>query len=160
MNLISYSEAKQLGLKRFFSGNMCPYGHIAERFVSTRNCVACNTERAKKLSEEQRAKKLLSMKAWNNSNKQRVNENHRNWSKANRGKVLANTNLQREQRRKRIVPWTEKEAIEQFYCNCPAGYEVDHIVPLNGKLVSGLHVLLNLQYLTTLDNRRKGNKFE
>lgn len=40
-----------------------------------------------------------------------------------------------------------------------SGHEVDHIAPLLGKTVSGLHVFKNLQYLTTHDNRAKRNKF-
>jgi len=50
-------------------------------------------------------------------------------------------------------------AIKQFYKNRPDGYQVDHIVPLNGKKVSGLHTRENLQYLTIEQNKIKNNKF-
>jgi len=52
----------------------------------------------------------------------------------------------------------EREQIKQFYANCPPQHEVDHIVPLRGHLVSGLHTISNLQYITKSENRRKGNR--
>jgi 5-methylcytosine-specific restriction endonuclease McrA len=52
-------------------------------------------------------------------------------------------------------PNVDRKAIQEFYANCPKGYEVDHIIPISK---GGLHDISNLQYLTITENRRKNNK--
>lgn len=59
----------------------------------------------------------------------------------------------------RMPKWADIRKIQEIYNNCPDGYHVDHIVPLQGINVCGLHVEHNLQYLTAQENLQKGNKF-
>jgi len=56
--------------------------------------------------------------------------------------------------------WADRKAIRDFYVNKPDGCHVDHVIPLRGKLVSGLHVESNLQYLPALENMKKHNTFD
>lgn len=42
--VISRAEAKQAGLKRYFTGTRCLYGHVAERMVRNADCVECRKE--------------------------------------------------------------------------------------------------------------------
>lgn len=73
---------------------------------------------------------------------------------------------QRAKRLKRAPAWGNKHTIAEFYrlaseltrvTGIP--HEVDHIVPLLGELVSGLHVEANLRVMTAKANREKSNRF-
>lgn len=41
MEIISRKKARELGLKRYYTGKPCRYGHICERYLSTNGCVKC-----------------------------------------------------------------------------------------------------------------------
>ena len=81
-----------------------------------------------------------------------------------RGKALNRAKVAKYKAAKlqRIPVWISKDELNMirfFYIKCPEGCDVDHIIPLQGKNVSGLHILSNLQYLTKEENGRKANKF-
>ena len=67
-------------------------------------------------------------------------------------------NKRRASKLHRTPSWANMEIIKLIYDERPSGYPVDHIYPLQGDTVSGLHVENNLQYLTKSENSSKGNR--
>lgn len=67
----------------------------------------------------------------------------------------------------RTIPWADRKGIKRMYAEArrlteATGivHQVDHIIPLRGDMVSGLHVHNNLQILTGSENSKKRNRFE
>lgn len=100
---------------------------------------------------------------WRERNRERHNAYNKAWAKENSGKVTAYAREYQALKLNRMPKWLTAEqinAIKKVYENRPKGYHVDHIIPLKGKNVSGLHVPWNLQYLPAKDNLKKSNKLK
>ncbi len=92
----------------------------------------------------------------------------REWAKNNPHKVLEQSARKRATKLQRMPKWLTKEhrsEILSFYKKAQelssklnSKYHVDHIVPLRGKTVSGLHVPWNLKVIPAVENMQKSNK--
>lgn len=88
------------------------------------------------------------------------------WSKSNPAKVCVINAKKRASKLKAMVSWADEREIEKIYemahrrtKETNERWEVDHIVPVQSKLVCGLHNEFNLQLLRKSDNIRKHNRY-
>ena len=169
-------EARAIGAQRYFTGAPCKRGHVSERYSNYGHCVQCDNERVK--PKEQRAKAI---KSYYESNKDKCMAATKKWKKsvgigyeytkkyrAKNPFTMHFFNAKRYAAKLQRTPswlnaghWLEIECVYK-YCSAlrqiGLKYEVDHIVPLQGQLVSGLHAPWNLQLLTQSENASKGNR--
>jgi hypothetical protein len=137
------------------------------------HCKVCDNARKdawKKANPEldkQYAKKADSSKY--EKSKSTITLRNKAWKKANPTKILAIDAKRRASRLQRTPKWLSEFdllAIECKYSICAMlnkygsqKHHVDHIIPLQGKKVSGLHVPSNLQVIPEAVNLAKGNLF-
>ena len=117
-----------------------------------------------------RDKFLAGIAAWSKKNPEKVKQYAKKTKIKNRGRVNADTVARRLAKTCRTPAWLTEDdhwmikqayelaAIRSKMFGFP--WHVDHIIPLQGELVSGLHVPNNLQVIPWLDNVRKTNRFE
>jgi hypothetical protein len=58
-SLLSREEAQAKGLKRFFTGKPCNYGHVDERYTNFDRCIICQRERARHRGRIKRVKRKV-----------------------------------------------------------------------------------------------------
>jgi hypothetical protein len=96
---------------------------------------------------------------WREADPERAKECHRKHYRSNKDRYIANAAKRRTQLKTNIkLTKTQKQELIEIYKNRPEGYHVDHIIPLNGAGVCGLHAPWNLQYLPAAENLKKSNK--
>lgn len=157
------AEALAAGLKQYQHHAPCVRCNGYTRYVSSRMCVSCDRKRVKhnfRNVPKHREGRDRRNREYAAAHKPKLRKYMQEWQRSNRGKVSHYASKRRAALLERTPPWADLDAIAAFYEACPEGYHVDHIIPLQGKCVSGLHVLNNLQYLTKARNHSKNNKYD
>ena len=122
-----------------------------------------------KMTEQEReaaaARKAEKSRAAHFSNHEKRLAQKRAWASANPQKGSAYAAKRRAARLQATPTWANEFFIEEAYDIAKKRtditgiqWEVDHIVPLDNKLVCGLHVEQNLRVIPMLLNRSKGNR--
>jgi hypothetical protein len=128
--------------------------------------------RGKRLAQKSEAYKKTAepkksyQKNYRAENKEKISEQRKSAYQQNRPKKLEQAAQARAQRKKRNVDYSNREAIQEIHKQAGllseatgTPYEVDHVIPLQGKTVSGLHVPGNLMITPKDFNRSKNGKF-
>ena len=140
---------------------------------SCKKCMAHKAairRRTKPLNEEQKERARIRSSEWRENNPARNKKIKADWRQRNL-QVKNAANARRRAAKLNATPnWLTEEDLKQIkYLYGLArdakiltgdDYHVDHIVPLKGKDVCGLHVPWNLQVLPASKNLSKGNRHE
>ena len=129
-------------------------------------CKSCKHESGKQWNAKNKDKHSDINAAWYEANKESHLANSKQWYSENRHRKLETTSA-RDKRCVLATPtWADRELIKELYAlaqklteQTGIPHEVDHVIPLQGAIVSGLNVPNNLQVITREENRRKSNKF-
>lgn len=114
-----------------------------------------------------RAKQTEYLRVWRIANPERANEIAARWRKRNPEKRAIWARERKILEGRALPRWADRKALHAIYVTARqltketgVDYHVDHVIPLRGKNVCGLHVETNLRVITGHENRVKFNKFE
>ena len=134
-----------------------------------------NKEEIKAYRQENKEEIKAQRKAYRQENKEKIKAYNKAYQQEHKEEIKAYDKAYKQENRERRRSWEAKrrsaklnrtpafanlDNIKQVFLHCPKNKVVDHEIPLQGKIVSGLHVETNLQYLTSSENGAKSNSFE
>ena len=132
--------------------------------------LAANKEHRAATNREWRARNkgriYAQQKAWREANAEHVAAKLREWTDENPHRWREYTAARKALQLQATPKWADKGAMLEFYEEASfltevvgGEWHVDHIVPLQSKLVCGLHNQFNLQVLPAKENQSKNNRF-
>jgi hypothetical protein len=119
--------------------------------------------------DEQKKKRNQASSLWRDSNSEKRKEYAKEYASKNRAKLTSIERKRQASKLKRTPEWLTD--FDKLHMEClyqvaamrtrESGQEwhVDHILPLQGKTVSGLHVPSNLRVIPAVENLRKYNTY-
>lgn len=117
--------------------------------------------KARAYREANREACIATVKRWREQNQASW---YAEWAAKNRAYIRAKNNARRAAELRAIPNWADDKLVREFYETADAlnmwtgeWYHVDHIVPLRGRTVCGLHTQANLQILPAKENLSKRN---
>jgi hypothetical protein len=149
----------------YTTGEPCSRGHTGPRYSANQTCVVCTQEQQAR-AEIIRRERMKAQPDFSVHRRAQKATSNRGYCKRNRGKKNAEWAKYRADKLQRTPKWADLEMIRKIYDTSTwitkvTGLEhhVDHIIPMRGKLVSGLHIAENLRVLPGPENLAKGSKF-
>lgn len=118
-----------------------------------------NPENLRSRKAAYRARHPIHYRKWSIDNPEKKKELNRLWAANNRPRRAATAAKRRATKRNATPIWANESVIFALYKQASMlGMEIDHIVPLQSKIVCGLHCEHNFQLLPISENRRKSNR--
>lgn len=127
-------------------------------------------EQNKRYAQKHPEKLVAKSIRWKNNNPERAAEIARQSRLCNKGRIVANKAKYRAGKSNRTPAWLTASDLLHIKCKYQLAamlnrstneqWHVDHIIPLHGQIVSGLHVPSNLQIITAKENQLKNSKYE
>ena len=170
MKVIGRSEAIKLALTHYYTGKPCTHGHLATRRVNDRVCMDCDKATKKRAAIENAEHSKAKKQASYERNKHHILAQKRVYRQNNKGLVNALVAGRKKHIKVATPKWVDSEElwlIKEAYALAALrtkqfgfSWHVDHIIPLQGKLVSGLHVISNMRVIPGITNIQKKNRYE